>query len=132
MDKADWNKVREELSVLFGKVELECDGYKVVLFKECYSENKLCISVYIDGQIKGKWLTDDCEERRRFARCSIRKLRLPKGFNRKNWTKKELKALDEHRTYHSYSFCWFNFDEMRRHFEKNNKEIKLVSTATGV
>lgn len=27
MDKADWDKVKEKLSTLFGKAELECDGY---------------------------------------------------------------------------------------------------------
>lgn len=126
MDKADWDKIKEKLSTLFGKAELECDGYKVDLFKEYYNENRLCISVYIDGYMKGKWLTEDCEERRRFAHCKKRLLRLPKGFDTKGLTKKKLKALDEQRTYYSYGFCWFNFDEMRRHFEKNNKEIKLV------
>ncbi len=126
MDKADWDKVKEKLSTLFGKAELECDGYKVDLFKEYYNENRLCISVYIDGHMKGKWLTEDCEERRRFVHRRKHLLRLPKGFDKKGLTKKELKALDEQRTYYGYSFAWLNFDEMRRHFEKNNKEIKLV------
>lgn len=126
MNKPDWDKVKEKLSTLFGKAELECDGFKIALFKQQYNENRLCIAVYINGYMKGKWLAEDCEERRRFACCKKRLLRLPKGFDTKGLTKKELKALDEQRTYYGYSFLWSNFDEMRRHFEKNNKEIKLV------
>lgn len=131
MDKSDWDKVKEELKGFWGRVELECDGYNVSLVKEQYNENKLCIAVYIDGKIKGRWLTEDCEERRRFAQCKKRLLRLPKDFNTKDFTKKELKALNEKRTYYSYGFWWLNFDEMRRHFEKNNKEIKLINSGAG-
>lgn len=126
MNKADWDKVKKKLCTLFGKAELECDGYKVELIKGYYKENRLCIFVYINGYMKGKWLTEDCEERRRFAHCKKRLLRLSKGFDKKGLTKKELKALDEQRTYYAYGFWWLNFDEMRRHFEKNNKEIKLI------
>lgn len=44
------------------------------------SQFQNAIAVYINGSFKGKWLVEDCEERRRFFCCKKRTLVKEKDF----------------------------------------------------
>lgn len=67
MDKKDWEKAKERLMLPFGSVKLIADGYAVTLQKVPVKDMfHNAIAVFINGEFKGKWLLEDCEERRRF------------------------------------------------------------------
>jgi hypothetical protein len=92
------------------------------------SQFKNTIRVYIDGQIKGIWYTDDCEERRRFFR-PVKRFLHPKKW--RDEMKKEPKWLqkrfpDTNKTYTSYTPEWISFGALKRHLIANNKNIELI------
>lgn len=66
MKKEDWEKAKSRLRAPLGQVDLLCDGYSVTLVNECISMFRNGIAVYVNGEIRGSWFVQDCEERRRF------------------------------------------------------------------
>ena len=66
MKKEDWEKAKSRLRAPLGRVDLLCDGYSVTLVNECISMFRNGIAVYVNGEIRGSWFVQDCEERRRF------------------------------------------------------------------
>lgn len=64
--KEDWEKAKSRLRAPLGQVDLLCDGYSVTLVNECISMFRNGIAVYVNGEIRGSWFVQDCEERRRF------------------------------------------------------------------
>lgn len=68
MTNEDWKTVDKALkSVLLPGVKLLIDGYEVTLTLCQKSQFKNAIAIWINGSFKGKWLAEDCEERRRFS-----------------------------------------------------------------
>ena len=128
MTKEDWERVRTKLRDRWANVELEVDGYRVTILRERYTETKDCFSVYVNGKQSLKDYMNDTEIRRRFARCTVKKLPMQKGFL-KTLSERERKAFDKRRTYEAYTPWWLSFDNMRRHFNKNNKNIKIAESA---
>lgn len=131
MTKKNWEKAKEQLMRPwpYGHVHLEADGYDITL--EMQPVNDMFhkgILVYINGQFKGRWLTQDCEERRRFMPQRERPCMSPKQIARYNklpkHVQKELKELRE-QTYTEYSTHWRSWVPLVKHFEANNKEIRL-------
>lgn len=45
---------------------MKIDGYDVTIVVEPLKELRDVLVVYINGKWKAKWLTEDCEEHRRF------------------------------------------------------------------
>lgn len=130
MDKADWDKVKGALGYTGGKVDLDCDGYNVSLIRLPEKGLKDCIVVCIDGKTILKKAMEDCEERRRFCREVRHKAPLKDfGLTRKEvskWSKKMREKFEKKRTYSVFYPTWNNVDMLRRHFEKNNEDIKLI------
>ena len=128
MKKEDWDKVKEKLMHSFGTAKLEIDGYKVTILRERYTETKDCFSVYVNGKQSLKDYMNDTEIRQRFGRRTVKKLPMQKGFL-KTLSERERKAFDKRRTYEANTPWWLSFDNMRRHFNKNNKNIKIAESA---
>lgn len=125
---ADWSRMKANLSGLFGSESLLCDGYKLTIVRS-QNKNRLGLNIYVDGVWKGKWMMEDCEERRRFHREIKKRLystvdieKMAKGLSKRAQAMlKKQPGLD--RTYSLYSPCWTSFDALRRHLVKNNQEI---------
>lgn len=128
MTKEEWEKVNESLqSVFIGGAKLEIDGYEVYLKLMQVSQFKNAIAIYVNGAFKGKWLLEDCEERRRFLPCKTRTLVTQadiKAYGIRG--KKQIQAFKDRYQYQVYSTMWTSFSAMRKHFEANNKEINLL------
>jgi len=86
------------------------------------------ILVYVNGHFKGSWLVQDCEERRRFMPQRQRPCMSPQQIARYNKLpkrmQKELKYLRDE-TYTEYSTHWMSWGSLVKHFEANNKDIRL-------
>ncbi len=130
MTKEEWKRAEEALKNFFSPVRLKADGYDVTLILERVGIYKNMIMVYVGGQFQGKWLSEDCEERRRFCvrkahsllnakeKASFKKL--PKR------TQKELAKEHHNFEYESYSPQWSSFGALKRHLISNNKNIELI------
>lgn len=130
MNKSDWDKVKGALGCTGGKVDLDCDGYNISLIRLPESYMKDWIMVFIDGKTLFQKALKDCEERRRFCREVKRKLPLKDfGMSGKEYSKlskTRRKEFDGRRTFITFYPAWNNVDTLRRHFEKNNENIKLI------
>lgn len=127
MTPKDWKEVGESLKLFYSTVKLRCDGYEVTLLLGRISQFKNAILIYINGVVKGEWLSKDCEERRRFFRPVTKSL-----FSRKeksSWkklskkTRLELEAKCRYTSYYSY---WTSFRALKSHLIKNNDNIELI------
>ncbi|BFH15196.1 hypothetical protein M5X00_24505 [Paenibacillus alvei] len=123
----DWKTVEKNLRHLHYPVELNCDGYPVTLVLEMVTPFKNGIAVYIDGNVKGSWIIDDCEERRRFMRPITKQLFTKKQLeDAKKVSKKYYKeAAAQKYTCHDYH--WYSFRSLKNHLIKNNKSIEIKS-----
>ncbi|WP_136414791.1 hypothetical protein [Herbaspirillum sp. ST 5-3] len=135
--KEQWTKVEAELSRIYGYVKMKCDGYELTLEVSPVAALQCGIVVYVNGQFKGKWLIEDCEERRRFLRPVERFLWGTKqraGFLKiyggKRAPKKEVERINEKIT--AYYSHWTSVTALRRHLKKNNHDIQLLSVGEEV
>lgn len=128
MTEAEWKQVENSLkSVWSNGCKLEIDGYKVSLSLRQVSQFKNAIVVYINGEFRGKWLAEDCEERRRFFSC--KKKSVIKESDYKAYgvrSKKAKQELFDKYSYNKYESAWTNFKKMKQHFIANNKNIELL------
>ncbi len=132
LTKDQWQELEQRLSHSFGTAHLMVDGYKLSLqlAKEKPNSLKYVILWFCNGGFEGKWLLQDCEERRRFARAAKtyvwspnERARLTKGFTKK--------ALEKHfpdinKTITVYNWHWRSFKPFMRHLLANNKSIELL------
>jgi hypothetical protein len=132
ISKEQWGKVEAELSHSFGHVVMKCDEYELGLTVVPLGTLQYGIAVYVNGYFKGKWLMEDCEERRRFLRPVERFLLNAK--ERMEWLKiyggKRAKKADVERVNRKivfYQSYWTSAKSLRRHLEKNNSTLELVS-----
>ena len=115
---------------MFGNAKLECDGYKLSLTKSQRGESGLAIFPYVNGEFKGKWINEDCEERRRFmrpvahARFTPKDKALYKKLDRYQGKKPDPKKYDEKITY--YYWPWLSFASLKRHLIKHNQSIRIT------
>lgn len=125
----EWNKAEKALSSLYGYVKLKADGYEITINLERWGKYSLAMVVYINGSIKGEWIANDCEERRRFY-CRKEKSLL--GAKQKASLKKQSKSFQkefakEHTlTYEYFEPLWKSFRAMKAHFIKNNTSIEVI------
>lgn len=86
------------------------------------------LAVYVNGTFRGKWLVEDCEERRRFCYCvkhSLIKKNCPE--NKKKWFLKAMGKNEEDYAYYTYSPYYPSFAALRRQLVKNNQDIQLIT-----
>ena len=95
MTAEEWKKVDEALASVWSPcVHLKIDGYKVSLNLTQKSRFQNAILVYVNDELRGKWLAEDCEIRRRFYCCKSGQLS-PKRISKniKSVVKKQNKSL---------------------------------------
>lgn len=129
MTKEEWKQAEEILESLYYPVNLKADGFDVTLILERVGTYKNMIMVYIGGQFKGKWMSEDCEERRRFFQKKVRSLLTAKQkAGLKKLSKKRQKEFAEsyHTNYEIYTPQWSSFGALKKHLIANNKSIELV------
>lgn len=126
MTKQQWEQIETSLQSPWGQVNLVCDGYNLTLQVE-RDKMRLLIMTYINGHFKGIWMSEDCEERRRFFRPKVTKLFKESVF--KGLTKKERKYMEEkyNKTITTYLPYWPSFRPLKAHLTKNNISIELVT-----
>lgn len=130
MTKEEWKQTEEALKSFFSPVYLRADEYDITLILERVGVYKNMIMVYIDGQFKGKWLSEDCEERRRFFQIKTHSLldAKQKAAFKKLSKKAQRELCQEHHNfeYESHSPQWSSFGALKKHLIANNKNIELV------
>lgn len=134
MDSKEWEVIEKKLKVIHGKAFLMCDGYAIelVLLQKKQFDN--AIIVVINGKFPGsEILLSDCVERTRFC-CKIREYRYPASA--RNEFKKMPKsfqriAIEKYPDINDRSEYfvpyWTSFEKLKRHFEKHNKDIRLIN-----
>ena len=127
MTNEDWKYIEDELSNIFGRVDLIIDNYNVTIECRLEKTRHYVLMVYIDGKFELKWAAEDCDIRRRF--CS----RHTKCFldqKQRNRLKRERKAFREEvkkrMTFEYFLPYWNSFRMMKAHFIKNNTSIEVV------
>ncbi|MGN0592858.1 MAG: hypothetical protein ACI4JQ_06405 [Ruminococcus sp.] len=125
MTKEEWESVERKLCYPGAYVHLKVDGYSITLMVLRY-KMKMVIAVYTDGYIKGEWLMEDCDIRRRFYQRSKHSM-LTAAEKKKlaRRSKSYQKEILERATYYSFSPHWTSFRSLKRHFIKNNESIEL-------
>lgn len=128
MTADQWKELDRELQNVWSPVvKLKIDGYEVSLALRQVSQFRNAIVVYINNEFRGKWLTEDCEERRRFFPCKKRCVTNANELKKMGIrSKKEIQKYKEMATYNAYSSAWTSFKAMKKHFEMNNKSIELM------
>lgn len=124
MNQEDWKRVQEALKSLMNTVKLKIDGYEVALVLVRIGTYKNAIAIFVNGVFEGKWLMEDCEERRRFYQKCERSLykqsevkKLPKKMQKEMLSKK----------YEYYRSHWTSFGVLKKHLLQNNETIELIS-----
>lgn len=130
MTKEEWKKVEGAATSFYSTVHLKADGYDIALVLQRVGPYKNMIMVYVGGEFRGKWLQEDCEERRRFTQKKTHSfLDAKQKAELKDLPKRMQKELaKEHHnfTYDSYSPQWSSFGALKKHLIANNQSIELV------
>lgn len=125
MTKEDWESIERKLCYLGAGVHLKIDGYAVTL-RVLREKMKMVIAVYVNEYIKGEWLVNDCDIRRRFYQCSKHSLLTAADKKKLAKERKSVqKAVRERMTYYSYLPYWNSLRSLKCHFIKNNESIEL-------
>lgn len=126
----DWKRIEAKLRDFFNYVKLVCDGYELTLVLQRIGQFSNAIAVYINGKIDGKWLIEDCEERRRFwcpkskSFYSKKDMAAFKKISRRVF--KEMQAKNKFTYYEPY---WTSFRSLKSHLIKHNQVIEIVVDA---
>lgn len=128
MKKEEWEKVEKALSGTYGQAKLQVDDREVTFQRALVSKNRLGIGMYIDGELKGKWLFNECPEQLYFRPAW--KSAWPAAARRemKKLSKRSLKQLgyDPDKKHHYFTFVWPNVTAIRRHYQKTFESIELI------
>lgn len=134
LSKQDQETIIQQLDKLFTAVYLRCDGY-YVFYHLTRHKKQLVIGCYINGWLKGEWLTWDkpmSEEARRFFRPATRSKMSPKEL--KSWEKIIGKRECKKRGFYDkivFPMPWWNSARsLVRHLMKNNTSIEIISYET--
>jgi hypothetical protein len=135
MTPAQWKELQQKLNSPYGYAKLLVDGYTITLQVERTSAKsmKYEIALYVNGKIDFKQGKDDCEERRRFWRKTVRKVFSPakkasilKGFGKRD-AARLAKQMNLDKTFDFY-LPWFpTFASLKTQLTQNNQDIQFHS-----
>ncbi|WP_050978280.1 hypothetical protein [Bordetella petrii] len=117
----------DELSRPWGRVVLTCDGYEVTAAVRRAGALTFRICVYVNGWMRGEWLINDCEERRRFMRQGSRFLYSAKDraeFIRR-FGKRAARRHQIDRKIVIHRPDWTSARSMLKHFCSNNSVVTV-------
>lgn len=134
--KEQWAEIEKQLSGLWGRVKLMCDGYEIYAAVEQY-KMKMVVTVYVDGVIKGAWVFNEADseiprkfhqEKKRFVfsakfRALLAKQAKSKYFNK---DERDKAAADSKKTRSHYWPHWPNAKAFCRHIRKTCTTIEVV------
>lgn len=130
MTPEEWKKLELELSLPWGRAELQVDGYKITLETHRKGPMTFTIGLFVDGWMRVEWMMGDCDQRRRFLRETKHdawkksdREKLTKGFSKRQIAKF---FPDIDKKISTWSFYWPSVTALRRHLVKNNQVIELV------
>lgn len=109
------------------KRPLDDDGKNPFL---TYSMFRNGIAVYVNGEIRGSWFVQDCEERRRFIpqkETSLMSRKQIAAYNKMPKKDRGLLKKFREKTFTAYQTHWTNWQALVKHFEANNADIRLVT-----
>ncbi|MCP4695874.1 MAG: hypothetical protein GY862_03340 [Gammaproteobacteria bacterium] len=138
MTESEWHEAATQLKKLRSlPVNLDVDGYRISLQLEQFETYRNVIMVYINGRYEtkhtmkknGKWT----EEGRRFFQLSVRRA-YPRKIKEKaikslglRVVNREFPEIDD--VWEIRYPYWRSFRSLKRHFIKENKQIRLLSWA---
>lgn len=133
--REQWAAVEKELSGLFGKVELLCDGYKVAAQIRTVAKLRQGIVVYVNGALKGEWMKGEAEEARKFLREQKRYVLPAKTRDEYQKMAKSRRYSAEFRQRHAKAATarisiwmpyWTNAQSFCRHLRKTCTDLAVV------
>jgi len=132
--KEQWTQIEAEAGLQFGRVKLLCDGHTISTEVQ-RDKMKLVVAVYVDGYIKGEWMSQDCEIRRKFY-CEVKRFAWNKKMRdwyikeskSRLWTKEQRAehAAEAKKTHSCWMPCWPNAKALCRHIRKTCTSIEIV------
>lgn len=132
MTDEQWKQVEKNISGIYFSIHLKIDGYDITLQPVKNGNLKFMIAVYVNGHIKGEWIINDCEIRKKFYRsiskCYFTKKgieKITKGLRKKEREEYE-KELKEKYTYTYHEPYFGSFKTLKSTLIKNNTSIELV------
>lgn len=128
MTGEEWKIVEEDLKIIGNPVKLTIDNYDITLTLGQITTYKNGIFIYINGLMKGIWLTSECEERKRFLQKHEHNLydnKTNKQISKMSKKRRAELGLDDRLKYVSYTLYWTSFKQLKKHFISNNENISL-------
>ena len=132
MTADQWKEIDGKLQNVWSPVvKLKIDGYEVSLALRQVSQFRNAILVYINGEFRGKWLTEDCEERRRFFPCKKRCVTNANELKKMGIrSKKEIQKYKEMATYHidlaAAKLHWWKFRALMLSLSEHTEFVKIM------
>ena len=129
MTKNDWETFEARLSDPYGgRVDLMIDGYKIAVVVARTKPLRFVLELYVDGHFDLKWLTEDCEIRRRFCRkCSKKLYSAAKIKEIQKECGKRFASKCAAETYEYYMPVWNTAKSLKTHLIKNNQSIEFYT-----
>ncbi|WP_027360672.1 hypothetical protein [Desulforegula conservatrix] len=131
--KDDWARIKEMMNYPHGSTSLLIDGFKVELCQKLIKK-RVVTAVYVDGYIKGEWMKvgevgQIPEQARRFWQIKTKKLIPEKEMKKmlRGSSKNHKEEMASRNQYQVVNCCWSSFGPLKRHFEANNKDIRVIS-----
>lgn len=134
LTKEQWADIEQQLSGLFGRVTLTCDGYQVTAAVQPIKTHRQGIVIFVDGYFKGEWHKGECEEARKFLRPTKKFLfpaaeraKFAKQAKSRGFDAEFRKYLTEQAEAHFifWSAYWTNAKDFCRHIRKTCSSIEL-------
>lgn len=128
LSEEEWKDIEFQLFELNRLVKLKVDDYEVSIIVT-REKTKLYLMIYVNGEFRFEWATNDCDIRKRFF-CSSKHCPVSqKELNKITRSKKLQKEIKEKYIYISYSPFWSSFNRLKRHLIANNRNISIISPA---
>lgn len=126
--KKEWEEIEGQLRLPWGQVRLDADGYELLLQVQPRRALSYCITAFVNGAIKGKYMLEDCEERRRFMRpvnTYLHRKRLRDDLAKK-LSKRDAQRMGVNQKITYYLPTWPSFQNLRRHLIRHNECIEVL------